>query len=129
MSSVRLSRSEREYIIGSYLKGKPVSGYDVIECANGKYRVKAQPFEVEEDVAEQEPIIDTAKNGSDEPEQEQIKEEEPVKPKPKQKISKQDARELLKQLTDMFSDDDFEEEPQQRVQKQQRNWNRRRLKF
>ena len=47
--STRLSRSEREFIIGSYLKGKPVAGYDVIECANGKYRVKAKPFEVEED--------------------------------------------------------------------------------
>ena len=134
--STRLSRSEREFIVGSYLKGKPVAGYDVIECANGKYRVKAKPFEVE---------------SSDEPEPESVKqvpqpeessddaadslnprgaasarsEPQPVKqPKPKQRMSKQDARQLLKQLNDMFSDD----EDTQPVN-QPRNWNRRRLKF
>ena len=125
--STRLSRSEREFIVGSYLKGKPVAGYDVIECANGKYRVKAKPFEVEssdepepesvkQEPVQQEPI--QQEESSDEP--------EPIKqPKPKQRMSKQDARQLLKQLNDMFSDDD---EPQSYTQ-QPRNWNRRRLKF
>ena len=69
--STRLSRSEREFIVGSYLKGKPVAGYDVIECANGKYRVKAKPFEVE---------------SSDEPEEEPIKQES-VKQEPVQQES------------------------------------------
>ena len=137
--STRLSRSEREFIVGSYLKGKPVAGYDVIECANGKYRVKAKPFEVEssdepepEKSVKQEPIkqepvqqepesvkqVSQPEGSSDEP--------QPVKqPKPKQRMSKQDARQLLKQLNDMFSDDD---EPQSYTQ-QPRNWNRRRLKF
>ena len=127
--STRLSRSEREFIVGSYLKGKPVAGYDVIECANGKYRVKAKPFEVEssdepepEKSVKQEPIKQEPvqqEESSDEP--------QPIKqPKPKQRMSKQDARQLLKQLNDMFSDDD--DEPQSYTQ-QPRNWNRRRLKF
>ena len=122
--STRLSRSEREFIIGSYLKGKPVAGYDVIECANGKYRVKAKPFEVEEDEPEPEPPVkdepvqqvDIVQESSDEP--------EPVKPKPKQKMTKQDARQLLKQLNEMLSDDEPQRGPQQ-----PRNWTRRRLKF
>ena len=122
--STRLSRSEREFIIGSYLKGKPVAGYDVIECANGKYRVKAKQFEVEEDEPEpetpvkDEPVqqVDIVQESSDEP--------EPVKPKPKQKMTKQDARQLLKQLNEMLSDDEPQRGPQQ-----PRNWTRRRLKF
>ena len=122
--STRLSRSEREFIIGSYLKGKPVAGYDVIECANGKYRVKAKPFEVEEDEPEPEPPVkdepvqqvDIVQESSDDP--------DPVKPKPKQKMTKQDARQLLKQLNEMLSDDEPQRGPQQ-----PRNWTRRRLKF
>ena len=137
--STRLSRSEREFIVGSYLKGKPVAGYDVIECANGKYRVKAKPFEVESsDEPEEEP--NKQESVQQEPEsvkQEPVKQEpesseessdepQPIKqPKPKPRMSKQDARQLLKQLNDMFSDDD---EPQSYTQ-QPRNWNRRRLKF
>ena len=155
--STRLSRSEREFIVGSYLKGKPVAGYDVIECANGKYRVKAKPFEVESsDEPEPEPAprsgsaLTSARGAQSESvKQESVKQEpiklepesvkpaqsseessdepQPVKqPKPKQRMSKQDARQLLKQLNDMFSDDD--DEPQSYTQ-QPRNWNRRRLKF
>ena len=132
--STRLSRSEREFIVGSYLKGKPVAGYDVIECANGKYRVKAKPFEVEssdESEPEEEPIKQESvkqepesvkqEESSDEPKPQQIKQL-----KPKQRMNKQDARQLLKQLNDMFSDDD--DEPQSYSQ-HPRNWNRRRLKF
>ena len=125
--STRLSRSEREFIVGSYLKGKPVAGYDVIECANGKYRVKAKPFEVESS-DEPEPESVQQESVKQEPESEESSDEpQPVKqPKPKQRMSKQDARQLLKQLNDMFSDDD--DEPQSYTQ-QPRNWNRRRLKF
>ena len=125
--SARLSRSEREFIVGSYLKGKPVAGYDVIECANGKYRVKAKPFEVESS-DEPEPESVQQESVKQEPESEESSDEpQPVKqPRPKQRMSKQDARQLLKQLNDMFSDDD--DEPQSYSQ-QPRNWNRRRLKF
>ena len=135
--SARLSRSEREFIVGSYLKGKPVAGYDVIECANGKYRVKAKPFEVESsDEPEEEPESVKQEPVQQEPikqepvqpvqSEESSDEPQPIKqPKPKQRMSKQDARQLLKQLNDMFSDDD---EPQSYTQ-QPRNWNRRRLKF
>ena len=166
--STRLSRSEREFIVGSYLKGKPVAGYDVIECANGKYRVKAKPFEVEssdepepesvkqepesvqQEPVQQEPVqqesaphsgstLTSARGAQSESvkqepvQQESVQQEEssdehePIKqPKPRQRLSKQDARQLLKQLNDMFSDDD--DEPQSYTQ-QPRNWNRRRLKF
>ena len=79
--SARLSRSEREFIVGSYLKGKPVAGYDVIECANGKYRVKAKPFEVE---------------SSDEPEPESVK-QEPVQQEPVQPEESSDEPEPIKQ--------------------------------
>ena len=154
--STRLSRSEREFIVGSYLKGKPVAGYDVIECANGKYRVKAKPFEVEssdepepepaprsgsaltsargaqselvkQEPVKQEPIKQEPESVKQVPQPEESSDEpEPIKqPRPKQRMSKQDARQLLKQLNDMFSDDD---EPQSYSQ-QPRNWNRRRLKF
>ena len=133
--SARLSRSEREFIVGSYLKGKPVAGYDVIECANGKYRVKAKPFEVESsdepeeepEPVKQEPVQQEPESVKQVPQPEESSDEpQPVKqPKPKQRMSKQDARQLLKQLNDMFSDDD---EPQSYTQ-QPRNWNRRRLKF
>ena len=134
--STRLSRSEREFIVGSYLKGKPVAGYDVIECANGKYRVKAKPFEVESsDEPEPESVKQESESAKQEPEsvkqvpqsEESSDEPQPIKqPKPKQRMSKQDARQLLKQLNDMFSDDD--DEPQSYSQ-QPRNWARRRLKF
>lgn len=134
--STRLSRSEREFIVGSYLKGKPVAGYDVIECANGKYRVKAKPFEVEssdepepikQEPVQQEPIKQEPVQQEPVQQEESSDEPQPIKqPKPKQRMSKQDARQLLKQLNDMFSDDD--DEPQSYTQ-QPRNWNRRRLKF
>ena len=130
--STRLSRSEREFIVGSYLKGKPVAGYDVIECANGKYRVKAKPFEVESsdepepESVKQEPVQQEPVQQESVQQEESSDEPEPIKqPRPKQRMSKQDARQLLKQLNDMFSDDD---EPQSYTQ-QPRNWNRRRLKF
>ena len=134
--STRLSRSEREFIVGSYLKGKPVAGYDVIECANGKYRVKAKPFEVESsdepeeepEPVKQEPVQQEPESVKQVPQPEESSDEpQPVKqPKPKQRMSKQDARQLLKQLNDMFSDDDDES---QSYTQQPRNWNRRRLKF
>ena len=126
--STRLSRSEREFIVGSYLKGKPVAGYDVIECANGKYRVKAKPFEVESsDEPEEEPVQQEPVQSESVQQEESSDEPQPIKqPKPRQRMSKQDARQLLKQLNDMFSDDD--DEPQSYTQ-QPRNWNRRRLKF
>ena len=80
--------------------------------------VKQEP--VQQEPIKQEPVQPAqSEESSDEP--------EPIKqPKPKQRMSKQDARQLLKQLNDMFSDDD--DEPQSYTQ-QPRNWNRRRLKF
>ena len=59
----RLSKSEREQIIIKYLKNQETPGYQVIECKNGKYQVRAKPepelkFEIEEDVPEDEDIND-----------------------------------------------------------------------
>ena len=80
--------------------------------------------EVEEDKPEPEPPVKDEPVQQVDIVQESSDEQEPVKPKPKQKMTKQDARQLLKQLNEMLSDDEPQRGPQQ-----PRNWTRRRLKF
>ena len=126
--TTKLSRSDREYIISSWLKGKPVPGYSVIECSNGKYKVSVKTFEVEEedDVEPPDPKEPSSKLAP--PPTETVPNEPELDPKPQpqvnRKLSKQDAKDLLKQLATIFEDD----EPQQQ-QPTQRTWNRRRLRF
>ena len=96
----RLTKSEREQIIIKYLKNQDTPGYQVIECKNGKYQVRVKPepelkFEVEEDSPEAE---------EDEPE---------VKPVRSKTSSKQNAKKLLAQLSELMnetSEDETENE-------------------
>lgn len=143
--ATKLTRSDREYIISSWLKGKPVPGYSVIECSNGKFKVSVKTFEVEEE-DDVEPIPDPTApakassklapkpvSASDipptpiPPPSETVPNDPELEPKPQpqvnRKLSKQDAKELLKQLATIFEE---EEQPQQHTQK---TWNRRRLRF
>ena len=97
----RLTKSEREQIIIKYLKNQDTPGYQVIECKNGKYQVRVKPepelkFEVEEDSPEAE--------DDDEPE---------VKPVRSKTSSKQNAKKLLAQLSELMnetSEDETENE-------------------
>ena len=97
----RLTKSEREQIIIKYLKNQDTPGYQVIECKNGKYQVRVKPepelkFEVEEDTPEAE--------DEDEPE---------VKPVRSKTSSKQNAKKLLAQLSELMnetSEDETENE-------------------
>ena len=97
----RLTKSEREQIIIKYLKNQDTPGYQVIECKNGKYQVRVKPepelkFEVEEDSPEAE--------DEDEPE---------VKPVRSKTSSKQNAKKLLAQLSELMnetSEDETENE-------------------
>ena len=109
----KLTKSEREQIIFSHLKGNETPGYEVIEEANGKYTVRALPqpeFEIEEE--------------EDEP--------QPVTRKPNR--TKQNARELLRQLSELL---DSPEDPgdyegqyiEKRYKPGPQNWKRRRLVF
>ena len=129
--SKRLSKSEREQIIFNHLKGKETPGYEVIEQSNGKFTVrtiKEEPkIEIEEEENENEP--------ENEPE---IEEEE--NPEPESIIqtrtpnrTKQNARELLKQLTQLLEENDFDNEPYQgqfiekRYKPGPQSWKRRKL--
>ena len=100
----RLTKSEREQIIIKFLKNQDTPGYQVIECKNGKYQVRVKPepelkFEVEEDSPE-----DVNDDNDDEPE---------VKPVHTKTSSKQNARKLLAQLSELMnetSEDETENE-------------------
>ena len=133
--ATKLTRSDREYIISSWLKGKPVPGYSVTECSNGKYKVSVKTFEVEEE-DDVEPIPAPVKASSKlapkpistpiPPPTDTVPNDPEVEPKPQpqvnRKLSKQDAKDLLKQLATIFEEDDH-------PQPTQKSWNRRRLRF
>ena len=94
----RLTKSEREQIIIKHLKNQETPGYQVIECKNGKYQVRVKPepelkFEVEEDSPEAEE--------EDEPE---------VKPVRTKTSSKQNAKKLLAQLSELMTEASEEDE-------------------
>ena len=124
--STRLSRSEREKIIINYLKGISTPGYEVKECSNEKYLVKqVAVVEVEEEDVNEQP-------------QEEIVQEDIVQEEPpptvdhsKRSIKKQNARELLEQLSQMLSDSDDEKVDMTYYQPRSDNttWTRRRLRF
>lgn len=134
--ATKLTRSDREYIISSWLKGKPVPGYSVTECSNGKYKVSVKTFEVEEE-DDVEPIPSPVKASSKlapkpiptpiPPPTDTVPNDPEVEPKPQpqvnRKLSKQDAKDLLKQLATIFEEDDHPQPPSQK------SWNRRRLRF
>ena len=102
--SARLSKQERETIIIDYLKGKPIPGYEVNECANGKFRVKQKHIEIEEE----EDCNDT---------NEIVKVESEKTPKAtraslaieKPKTNKLNARKLLQKLSNLIDEDEDED--------------------
>ena len=134
----RLTKSEREKIIIDFVKGKPTPGYEVIELSNGKYQVKEVKIVVEveeEDQDEPEPSapieLPPALTG------EQLSQEPTPHPKRQNRSNKQNALELLKQLTAIMEDGDDEEPNYEEMTYQQpsrpmnlnQNWNRKRLRF
>ena len=131
--SKRLSRSQRESIIIDYLNHKETPGYNVIENSNGKFIVRAikeehvEPKSIKEIQLEEEEL--------EEPEPDN---EEPHIEIPKVNRSKQNARELLKQLSDLLIEDDINNDDDKKSQQQgqyierrykpgPQNWNRRKL--
>ena len=123
----RLTKSEREKIIIDFVKGKPTPGYEVIELSNGKYQVKEVKIVVEGEEEDQ-----------DEPElQEPVEQVSTPHPKRQNRSNKQNALELLKQLTAIMEDNDDEEPNYEEMTYQQpsrplnlnQNWNRKRLRF
>ncbi len=117
--SSKLSRSEREKIIINYLKGVSTPGYEVKECSNGKFLVKQVPIEVEEEEV------------NEQPQEEIVQEELPQVDHSKRSLKKQNARELLEQLSQMLSDSDDEKVDMTYYQPRSDNttWTRRRLRF
>jgi hypothetical protein len=108
----RLTKSEREKIIIDFVKGKPTPGYEVVELSNGKYQVKEVKIIVEveeedqEEQKEDETLTGSASTGecSGRP---LFEKKPPVQqPKPPRGSNKQNALELLKQLTAIMEDDD-----------------------
>ena len=146
----RLTKSEREKIIIDFVKGKPTPGYEVIELSNGKYQVKEVKI-----------VVEVEEEDQDEPELQEPVEHEPTPkpacpdgcqdyhPKRQNRSNKQNALELLKQLTAIMEDaaapdgasarwgDDDEEPNYEEMTYQQpsrplnlnQNWNRKRLRF
>ena len=129
----RLTKSEREKIIIDFVKGKPTPGYEVIELSNGKYQVKEVKIvvEVEEEDQDEPELQDPVEQVSQSVQQVQ------PHPKPSKRSGKQNALELLKQLTAIMEDDDDEEPNYEEMTYQQpsrpvnlnQNWNRKRLRF
>ena len=123
----RLTKSEREKIIIDFVKGKPTPGYEVIELSNGKYQVKEVKI-----------VVEVEEEDQDEPElQEPVEQVSTPHPKRQNRSGKQNALELLKQLTAIMEDDDDEEPNYEEMTYQQpsrplnlnQNWNRKRLRF
>ena len=140
--SKRLTRAQRENIIINYLNKKETPGYQVIEGLNGKFTVRAikeepqpieQPpkpkFEIEEEeINEQEAPRASHANDNIEKTKCDERSEEPYR-------TKQDARELLRQLSQLLNEED---EPQQQKQGQfiekrynpgPQSWKRKKLVF
>ena len=123
----RLTKSEREKIIIDFVKGKPTPGYEVIELSNGKYHIKEVKI-----------VVEVEEEDQDEPElQEPVEQVSTPHPTIKRRSSKQNALELLKQLTAIMEDGDDEEPNYEEMTYQQpsrplnlnQNWNRKRLRF
>ena len=126
----RLTKSEREKIIIDFVKGKPTPGYEVIELSNGKYQVKEVKI-----------VVEVEEEDQDEPELqepvEQVSQQVQPHTKSSKRSGKQNALELLKQLTAIMEDDDDEEPNYEEMTYQQpsrplnlnQNWNRKRLRF
>ena len=123
----RLTKSEREKIIIDFVKGKPTPGYEVIELSNGKYQVKEVKI-----------VVEVEEEDQDEPElQEPVEQVSTPHPKRQNRSNKQNALELLKQLTAIMEDDIDEEPNYEEMTYQQpsrplnlnQNWNRKRLRF
>ena len=142
----RLTKSEREKIIIDFVKGKPTPGYEVVELSNGKYQVKEMKIivEVEEEDQEEQKEDDTLTGSAGECSGRPLFEKTPPvgkppvqQPKPPRGSNKQNALELLKQLTAIMEDDDDEQLSYEEMTYQQpsrpvnfnQNWNRKRLRF
>ena len=120
MSTKRLTRSQREDIIINHINGKDTPGYKVIENANGKFTVKV--------IKESKPIeAPKPKINSSDDDLESLK--QPVK-----RRTKQDARELLQQLSQLLNEDEPEQQAQgQYIEKRYKpgpqSWKRKKLIF
>ena len=152
----RLTKSEREKIIIDFVKVKPTPGYEVIELSNGKYQVKEVKIVVEveeEDQDEpelQEPVEQVSQSDcAAHPLGRAAVQQAQPHTKPSKRYGKQNALELLKQLTAIMEDaaapdgasarwgDDDEEPNYEEMTYQQpsrplnlnQNWNRKRLRF
>ena len=136
MSTKRLTRSQREDIIINHINGKDTPGYKVIENANGKFTVRvikeSKPIETpkpkieleEEDINEDSKDINQDNLSDDN--YESLK--QPVKIR-----SKQDARELLQQLSQILNEDEPEPQASRYLEKQykpaEQCWRRKKLIF
>ena len=127
--SKRLTRAQRETIIIDFINGKETPGYEVKENSNGKFTVKAKPAKIKIEVEEEdvnEGVDDMEANGLAPPQKETPKqkssrsdlddmEEVEYESKPRVNRSKQNARELLKQLQQLLNEED-EADPQEEEQ-------------
>ena len=145
MSSKRLTRAQREAIIIDYINGKETPGYKVIEGSNGKFTVRTikevpkpvetKPvFEIEEEDAnetsEQPESKNIDENDSKQRHSEGDDDYESLK-QPVKDRSKQNARELLQQLSQLLNDDDEQVKAPQYIEKRhpawETNWRRKKL--
>lgn len=150
MSTKRLTRAQREAIIIDYINGKDTPGYKVIENANGKFTVKTlkeEPkpietpkpkFELEEDVDEPNPKDDFKYEYEDKARpkcEDNLSDDNFESLKQPVKIrTKQDARELLQQLSQILNEDEPEPQSQgQYIEKRYKpgpqSWKRKKLVF
>ena len=128
MSTKRLTRAQREAIIIDYINGKETPGYKVTENANGKFTVKTlkepKPIEEskpkieleEEDINEPNPKSEAQaecenyfKHKARAYDEDNLSDDNFESLKQPVKIrSKQDARELLQQLSQILNEDEPE---------------------
>ena len=146
MSSKRLTRAQREAIIIDYINGKETPGYKVIENANGKFTVRTikeipKPIETKPvfEIEEEDANDNVNENDSDadyETQSSSSQSERSLK-QPVINRSKQNARELLQQLSQLLNGDDDETNPNQQqgqfIEKRYKpgpqSWKRKKLIF
>ena len=116
--SKRLSRAQRESIIIDFINHKETPGYQVIENTNGKFIVRALKEEPKVVKQPPKPSFEMEEEVNEEVNEQQEEDEEAPQATKKNVIdhigSKQDARELLRQLSQLLD----EGEPNQ----QQEQW-------
>jgi len=129
--SNRLSRAQRESIIIDFINGKETPGFEVKENAsNGKFivkRIKVDPIpEVKNRVIEIEEEDINEENDKVQSDDEYESLTKPIKIR-----SKQNARELLRELSQLLNDEDEDPQKGQYIEKRYnpgpQSWKRRKL--